>query len=429
MMATEMVRQPPLEERLLTVLAASSEESESDGGYGTPAESFAEDERSLTPPALELPAAARNSTGDELVVVDPELQERIRAQVEYYFSDENLLKDAFLMKHINRNRLGYVSLKLVASLRKVKSLSKDWRVVLASVRTSKQLALNEEENKIRRLAPPPQVDYSHAVRTLVVTGYPQSHPDRKEAEDSFRKYGDVTRVRVLLPDKAVPLDVKPYRTSHPSLGAAPCLLVEYGTKEGAWSACRQMQTQQSWRDQMRVDLLSEEPAAMRQEAEKPQKPAEKKPHRQTGEGTGKKGGGRQAGGTKHVRPARGDSTSPHQPKEGRQTRSHAGHNSGQSRQRHGAKHSADHPRKFLQPEAWRGYASDSGCSAYSPGSSPKASPEPSRQPAMESSFVSWRSSEKHTHVRDSGVVRWPSGPDGSRGFRRSTGTASLDQSL
>ena len=386
--SSETALQVPAEQRILyTAPALSSAESDSDGGYGTPAESFADDERPLTPPSThqQLPASTR---GDELVVVEPELKERIKAQVEYYFSDDNLGKDAFLMKHIGRNRLGYVSLKLVASLRKVKSLSKDWRVVLASVRSSELLALNEEETKIRRLAPPPQVDYSHVARTLLVTGYPQSEPDPREVEAAFGRHGEVTQVRVLLPGKAVPLDVKPSRAGHPALGTAPCLLVEYASPEGAWSACCRLRGSQGWRDQMKVALLGKEPAVAVPEPEKPHKPTEKRVPRQMNEGAARKGG--------------------------RQTNRLLPSTTTDANQRWlGSKFTPELPRKCPPQGTVREYASDSGCSSRSPSHSPKASPEPPRRPGLE---ASWRNHDKRSHIRENSVLRRPLGPDGSRGF-------------
>ncbi len=59
--------------------------------------------------------------------------------MEFYFSDANILKDAFLLKHVRRNRQGYVSLKLITSFKKVKSLTKDYRVTAYSLRLSEKL--------------------------------------------------------------------------------------------------------------------------------------------------------------------------------------------------------------------------------------------------------------------------------------------------
>lgn len=54
---------------------------------------------------------------------DKELIRKLVDQIEFYFSDENLEKDAFLLKHVRRNKLGYVSVKLLTSFKKVRLAS------------------------------------------------------------------------------------------------------------------------------------------------------------------------------------------------------------------------------------------------------------------------------------------------------------------
>lgn len=61
-----------------------------------------------------------------------ELILKLVAQIEYYFSDENLEKDAFLLKHVRRNKQGYVSVKLLTSFKKVSSR---WLVFSSSCKT------------------------------------------------------------------------------------------------------------------------------------------------------------------------------------------------------------------------------------------------------------------------------------------------------
>lgn len=51
---------------------------------------------------------------------DEELIRKLVDQIEFYFSNENLEKDAFLLKHVRRNKLGYVSVKLLTSFKKVR---------------------------------------------------------------------------------------------------------------------------------------------------------------------------------------------------------------------------------------------------------------------------------------------------------------------
>lgn len=54
-------------------------------------------------------------------VPDDQLAAQIVEQVEYYFSDAHILKDAFLLKHARRNRDGFISLKLITSFKKVRN--------------------------------------------------------------------------------------------------------------------------------------------------------------------------------------------------------------------------------------------------------------------------------------------------------------------
>ena len=303
------------------------------------------------------------------VAVPAELQQRIIEQVEWYFSDENLLKDTFLMKHIHRNKQGLVSLKLVASFRKVKSITKDWRVVQASLLHSSQLELNSERNKVRRKAAVPEIDYSHTYRTVIVQNYPDTQPQAEEIETEFSKYGEVTLVRIISPGSAVPMDVKPSRKRHAAIGKELCILVEFESLDGARQACKRFASQQSWRDQVSVALLSRKESAedKTREGRKPDflSPSRSPGHRKCGDTVNRK---RNKGS-----PASG--------------------------------------RRFLSPDKQeKAYLSDSSCSV-SRSRSPRLSPEPIRK--FPSDQVLTRS---HRNLQESRLIRQPWGPDGSKGF-------------
>merc|ERR1719331_2571697 len=90
---------------------------------------------------------------------DDDLCEKIVEQVEFYFSDANITRDKFLLKHVRRNKEGFVSLKLVASFKRVKHLTKDWRQVAAAIeRKSDKLEVNDLKTKVRRLDELPEYD-------------------------------------------------------------------------------------------------------------------------------------------------------------------------------------------------------------------------------------------------------------------------------
>ncbi len=80
---------------------------------------------------------------------DDDLCEKIVQQVEFYFSDANITKDKFLLKHVKRNKEGFVSLKLISSFKRVKHLTKDWRQVAAAIeRKSDKLEVNDVKTKV-----------------------------------------------------------------------------------------------------------------------------------------------------------------------------------------------------------------------------------------------------------------------------------------
>ena len=398
--------------------ALPSHDSDSDAGYGTPAETFfavEELKKEKKSSAAELSSSDEEERGE--LVVDSELQEKIIRQVEWYFSDENLQKDSFLMKHINRNKQGYVSLKLVASLRKVKTLSKDWKVVLESLKHSSLLALNEEETKIRRKSPAPQVDFGHIAKTLLITEYPQEQPNLADLEQHFGRYGEVSRVRLIHPGRAIPLDVKPCKAQHPFLGKDLCVLVEYGTEQAAKTALSKIRKQQSWRDEMKVYKLGEKNAHEVKEHESHEGKRKAKGKESKAPETQSQSQ-RQKGNPHHKENApqrlrdlsrfsREVSPIPYKPSSPPSSSSPS-----PDAYRRRNKNSPGFSRKYLRPDTCKDYSSDSGmsCGSRSSSESPKITPEPPRK------FFSSGFDKHHSHHMNSCVIRQPLGPDGTRGF-------------
>ncbi|XP_013792640.2 la-related protein 6-like [Limulus polyphemus] len=172
---------------------------------------------------------------DDFPQPDKVVVENIVKQVEYYFSNANLLKDPFLLKHVRRNKQGYVSLKLITSFRKVKSFTKNWRVVACSLRYSKELEINEEGTKVRRKDPLPDYDETPPSRTVVAFKLPFEKPTVEKIGEIFSKYGTITLIRIIHPSKAIPADIKTFLYKHPEIGSSVCALVEFENRE---SACR-----------------------------------------------------------------------------------------------------------------------------------------------------------------------------------------------
>lgn len=208
---------PPVQ--MLGVASELSSASDSEGCKDSGCEAPAEDD-SFTPP-------------------DDELSARIVQQVEFYFSDVNITKDAFLLKHVKRNKEGYVSLKLISSFKRVKHLAKDWRVVAHALAIgSSDLQVNEARTKLRRIAPLPRYDDTAPSRTVVALDLPLEKPTIESVVDLFAPCGKLALVRILRPGNPVPADVRPFVATLPELASAVCALVEFEDAEGASSALR-----------------------------------------------------------------------------------------------------------------------------------------------------------------------------------------------
>lgn len=79
-------------------------------------------------------------------VPEPPLPAMLIHQIEYYFSDANLIKDDFLKS--NMDDQGWVSITLIAGFNRVKSMTKDTQLILDSLRTS--TVLEVQDDKVRR---------------------------------------------------------------------------------------------------------------------------------------------------------------------------------------------------------------------------------------------------------------------------------------
>ncbi|ROT75761.1 hypothetical protein C7M84_005702 [Penaeus vannamei] len=160
--------------------------------------------------------------------------------VEYYLSDENLVKDMFLLKHVTKHREGYVSLKLLASYKKVKRLTKDWRVVAHALRASSALEMNPEETKARRRHGLPQEleEDTRPFRTIVATHIPKELANMNNIAEYFAKFGEMVSLQVHKPGGRALDEVRLVERLHPGSSATVCALVEYEKVHCARQALR-----------------------------------------------------------------------------------------------------------------------------------------------------------------------------------------------
>lgn len=102
----------------------------------------------------------------------PTLQEYVKKQIEYYFSEENLMKDFFLRRKMDSE--GYLPVTLIASFHRLQALTTDLSMILTAVRTSDKLELFNGF-KVRTKEDPLRWPLPDAVGSNSMTPIPSSH--------------------------------------------------------------------------------------------------------------------------------------------------------------------------------------------------------------------------------------------------------------
>ncbi|XP_028406906.1 la-related protein 6-like [Dendronephthya gigantea] len=362
-----------------------------------------------------------------------ELKEKIRGQVEFYMSDENLTKDAFLLKHVRRHKEGFVNLKLITSFKKVKNITKDYRVVAESIKDSELLVINAEGTKIRRKkALPAELVERNPGRTVVARNLPSDDPSVEKVAEIFSKYGPISVVRIVRNGKNVPPECKQHFSSHPELAKEVCAIVEFETMAASARACAELK--HSGGDMKVNELL-------------------RGPSKNT-----------KAKNDKENRPDTGDSDHPKDPDEGKSGKRRRkkktpkrdkrldelvkvsgdeGHTSSSDNENNYSSFSSYKKRFSSSPDGHSprlrraNQRASPGVSSSSPVTSPemrrrnpdapwRQSPgyssdnsSPSRSPVVQRRFTSQSplaANADHKMTQSLGVLRQPKGPDGTRGF-------------
>ncbi|KAI5145176.1 lupus La protein [Nematocida parisii] len=98
---------------------------------------------------------------------------QIIQQVEFYFSDANIVRDEYLKKVIQAND-GWVPLSVINSFSKVKTFGKTIDQLEEILKESEKLKV--VEGKIQRITPPPSFDeHKGDERTLIIKNFPSEY--------------------------------------------------------------------------------------------------------------------------------------------------------------------------------------------------------------------------------------------------------------
>lgn len=169
----------------------------------------------------------------------------------------------------------------------MKQLTKDWRSTAYALRHSTKLEVSEEGNKVRRLEPVPDSVLSQVpskvllvwnVSDLCVTA-PANSADQTNGSDPrpprstieiaislLEPFGAISTVRVNRPGRELPAEVQRYSYRYPELSTEESVLVEYEELEGAGKAYHELTQSDSSVKVVLVGRSSKKKKMMNQDA-------------------------------------------------------------------------------------------------------------------------------------------------------------------
>ena len=128
-----------------------------------------------------------------------DLVSKIVQQIEYYFSDENIVRDDYLLKLIRQSKKQFVNLKIIAAFNKMKKLTKSCNVIAYSIeKASTKLVLDEKKVRVKRVDPLPEIpqkDFGDVSKVVLATTLPSLSDE--SLRELFSKCGQISKVGLL----------------------------------------------------------------------------------------------------------------------------------------------------------------------------------------------------------------------------------------
>ncbi|KAI3753829.1 hypothetical protein L2E82_25893 [Cichorium intybus] len=186
------------------------------------------------------------------------------SRVEYYFRDENLRIDKFLLKYLAKDEEGYVPVAVIASFKKMKKLTHHKSFIVAALKESSLLTLSSNEKKVKRVHPFPLTE---ALDTELCTVLIENLPEDHTIENMKKIFGEAGRIKKITihEENATREQTKCSIEEKLLSGNVSChnseccvqlhAVVEYDTVEAAENAVATLNNEQDWRHGMRVKLL------------------------------------------------------------------------------------------------------------------------------------------------------------------------------
>ncbi|VIO92401.1 La domain containing protein [Brugia malayi] len=125
--------------------------------------------------------AAYPPVSPQAPITSETLKEYVRKQIEYYLSPENLQKDFYLRRKMDKN--GFLSLALIASFPRVRTLTDNIALITEALRSSEKVELSDDNENVRPRDNPQQWPLSPA---LLQTTESSSNAARPEADTTIK---------------------------------------------------------------------------------------------------------------------------------------------------------------------------------------------------------------------------------------------------
>ncbi|XP_027737353.1 la-related protein 6-like [Empidonax traillii] len=155
--------------------------------------------------------------------------------------------------------MGYVSVKLLTSFKKVKHLTRDWRTTAYALKYSDTLELNDDNKKVRRNTPVPLFPIEnvptrmllvydiHMISELQALNKQQNGCMQERIMEhllkAFVNFGVISSVRILKPGRDLPPDIRRVSNRYTQLGTQECAIIEFEEVDAAIRAHDSMCTE------------------------------------------------------------------------------------------------------------------------------------------------------------------------------------------
>ncbi|CAN6209083.1 unnamed protein product [Urochloa humidicola] len=194
-------------------------------------------------------AAGSNSAQAKGNGATADVTQKIVKQVEYQFSDINLVANEFLLKIMNKDTEGYVPLSVIASWKKIKSLGATNQMLVKALRTSTKLIVSDDGKKVRRRQPFTEKHKEELQSRMIIAENLPEDSSRNSLEKIFGVVGSVKNIKICHPQE--PSTARASK-SDTLVSNKMHALVEYETSQQADKAVEKLNDERNWRKGLRV---------------------------------------------------------------------------------------------------------------------------------------------------------------------------------